>query len=872
MNSIWTHIAILAISWHCVLSSPVSAAEVLLRYDSRGNLIRINSDQSPTEVFSVLPGFGVPGDVVKISGQGFSSALGSNAVSFAAMDAQLTQASDSLLVVTVPAGASTGPITVTSPGGTAASPNHFIVLPSAVPGNMVSSATTMQVDGPDKDVNALSNRHAAVSFTLGEGVAASFHLLTLEAANANGAQYKIFGPDNLQVATGQVSNVARSIHLPVPAVAGTYTLYLTSTGWLRTRLKLESDPLLVVDGASTEVTTSFRGQSRRVQFHATVGQNLGYAVTDFVGQPSGSYIQYTTLYRPSGSQLNAWTNLPETGTYTVLLKMTAATAQTSMNLWLSSELTGALPLNASTTVSAPRPGQGARYTFDGSQGQQLSVATSNTSTAPSNQRVAIYFYKPDGSCLFSGCYYSATQAIQVNDLPVLPVTGTYTVLFDVNPYDNANASFSTDIVLSEYLAETLEVDGPPVTATTTLLGQRIRATFQGIAGQNLGFAITQLVSQPTANYVQYTTLYRPSGPQLNSWTNLPETGTYTVILKMTAATVQSSMDLWLSSETVGVLPLNATTTVPASRPGQGARYTFDGTQGQQLTVATSNTSTTPANQRVAIYYYKPDGSCLVSGCYFNATQAINVNDLPALPVSGTYTVFFDINPYDNANASFTTDLTVSEDVLETLIVDGPAVPAVTTLLGQKIRMSFAGTAGQNLGLGIRDFVGTPAGSYLQYRYLYKPDGGALGSWSNLPESGSYTVILKMTPGTTQSGLNAWLSSEATGTLALGAGTVVSARPGQAARYTFEGVVGQELRLTAEATTTDPSSQRLTVTILNPNGTCAIPGCSFTALSTGMTFADIPTLASAGTYTVLVDISVYDNADAAFSTTLTVAPR
>jgi hypothetical protein len=78
-------------------------------------------------VSSFSPASGVVGTSVTITGSGFSGATG---VSFAGTTAAFAVSSSTQITTTVPAGATTGPITVKAPGGSATSAGSFSVRPS----------------------------------------------------------------------------------------------------------------------------------------------------------------------------------------------------------------------------------------------------------------------------------------------------------------------------------------------------------------------------------------------------------------------------------------------------------------------------------------------------------------------------------------------------------------------------------------------------------------------------------------------------------------------------------------------------------------------------------------------------------------------
>jgi uncharacterized repeat protein (TIGR03803 family) len=81
---------------------------------------------SATPFVSLLPILGKVGATVEFLGQGLT---GTTKVSFNGVSAKFTVASNTYLTAVVPAGATTGPVTVTTPGGTLTSNKVFHVRP-----------------------------------------------------------------------------------------------------------------------------------------------------------------------------------------------------------------------------------------------------------------------------------------------------------------------------------------------------------------------------------------------------------------------------------------------------------------------------------------------------------------------------------------------------------------------------------------------------------------------------------------------------------------------------------------------------------------------------------------------------------------------
>jgi len=99
-------------------------------YDAVGNLLRIGRQgPSAVSVIDFSPGSGTVGSQVTIYGVGFSSMPGNNTVGFNGTPATVTAATPTQITTTVPAGATTGMITVTTSGGSGTSTMPFTVQP-----------------------------------------------------------------------------------------------------------------------------------------------------------------------------------------------------------------------------------------------------------------------------------------------------------------------------------------------------------------------------------------------------------------------------------------------------------------------------------------------------------------------------------------------------------------------------------------------------------------------------------------------------------------------------------------------------------------------------------------------------------------------
>jgi hypothetical protein len=118
--------------------------------------------------------------------------------------------------------------------------------------------------------------------------------------------------------------------------------------------------------------------------------------------------------------------------------------------------------------------------------------------------------------------------------------------------------------------------------------------------------------------------------------------------------------------------------------------------------------------------------------------------LVVLPVSGTYTILVDP---DNPNTGNMT-LTLSEDALYSIAVGGPSVTVNISRIGQRAKMTFTGSANQQVSLGMSGVtfgwswvtIFKPDGTTLMASIRVSPSGGNF-TLPALPVTGTYTILI-----------------------------------------------------------------------------------------------------------------------------------
>lgn len=164
-----------------VVVTPAGEAAVY-EYDPAGNITAIRRlDANAFELFSFAPSSGVPGDHVTIYGVGLSS--GVNSVSFNGVNAQIVESNSVKLVVTVPTGATTGPITVAGTRGTITTSKPFTVrginvFPASsrlLEGDELQFSAVVAANSGNQNVNWSVNGVAGGNTTVGTITAAGLY-------------------------------------------------------------------------------------------------------------------------------------------------------------------------------------------------------------------------------------------------------------------------------------------------------------------------------------------------------------------------------------------------------------------------------------------------------------------------------------------------------------------------------------------------------------------------------------------------------------------------------------------------------------------------------------------------------------------------
>jgi YD repeat-containing protein len=716
-----------------------SGATAVYTYDAVGNLLSIQRQNPGTvSILAFTPTTGAVGAPVTISGTGFSATPSQNALSFNGVAATVTASTPTQLTTTVPATATTGQLSVTSPNGSASSSQSFVVtsggpsITGFTPAAGVSG-TTVTITGTNFDAAVLNDR-TLVNASFAAVSAATTTSLTTTTPNSVGS-----GRLTVTTPLGTAISAADLIVPPFP--------YTPSDVSATARMPFLTPTTLTMSTANTVGLALFDGVPGQRVFVDVTNRTLTSAQLALIDPVVSTVASVQVgLY---GHWYIDTAVLPRAGTYTVLVDPSVTyTGNVTFKLYdVPADVTGTIAANGTaTTVTTTTPGQNARLSFTGTAGQRVALTRSNLAMTAATAQIRA----PDSSViatLFLDGYNSSTDAI------ALPATGAYAITIDPTEEYTGHVDLTLYDVPPD-VSGTIQAGGAPVTVTINAPYQNAQLTFSGTSGQRISLqqsnttipAVIVQVLKPDGTFLGET-YYNYMDAQ-----TLPTTGTYTIkIDPMYSYTGSTTLQLnAVPADVTGpIVAGGAGVPVTISTPGQNAALTFSGTSGQRVSLQATG-STIPLS---VVSIVKPDGTTLATDYFYSGTA---FRDVLTLPVTGTYTIRID--PSGSYTGSTTLTLySVPADSSGTIVIAGSPVTVTTTTPGQNGTLTFSGTASQSIYLQLS------AGTYGSNSYvsILKPDQSvlmaatAVGSSATLPTqvlpvTGTYTIKIDPTGAATGS--------------------------------------------------------------------------------------------------------------------------
>jgi large repetitive protein len=858
-------------------------------YDAAGNITSVTSSPAATlEVASLSSPQGPVGGTVTIYGSGFSTTPASNTVDFNGIAATVISATSTELVVTVPTGATNGPVTVKTGSTTVSGPGSYTITASTGAPTIASLLTPVAATGDTVTItgtgfqSVLADNQVQVNQTAATVVAATATSLTFVVPS--------FDADTQSSSTFSAMSAPITVSTPYGSVTSSTDLIISGA--------LIGAPVITTIGAApVTFATPSAGVAQLLAFNATAGQPIELIANNQTtpGTLVGTVIapNGTTAARlnftASGQSLQVAT--PVTGRYTVYFYPYGAQGG-SVSFSVIGALNATLTLNGSpTTETLSFPGQSAQLVFAGTQGQNIALSFTNVTLSAS---ATLALQAPDGAPLLSQTLTTAGLVVS----PTLPASGTYTVL--ITPAATASGAFTATLnsVATTTLALNHGAQSFTLTGTTPLTltfdasaGQIVTVTAAETAGASS--TLTPSILQPDGTLLATTyrglcptcgtSLYYNLGP-------LTQTGTYSLVAQQ-SSTATNTFAVTLATPAAASATVGTPASVTLAQMGQAASVTFQGAAGQYVSASLATTTALGSTGTLAVL--GPDGTTIASGITSNCSGGCDpqgVISAGPLPATGTYSVLFEQSPSEPPGSGSLT-ITVLPPVTGTINV-GASNPVVVAS-GQGFAETFSASAGQTLSVTLQstgagaptngtatvlDPNGAPIASTTFNGHNGYPTslGFAILNIGPLQIGGSYTVLFQQA--TSSAGLGAGTVEvtpelSASGSLTVGSATNVSLAAGQGFAETFAGTAGQYLSFAVGAQNASAPTAG-TVELLSPTGvvvsSIALSGnCSPTC--NGEADLDVGPLPVTGQYTL-----VFQQADSFYSTpgsgSVTITPE
>lgn len=367
---------------------------------------------------------------------------------------------------------------------------------------------------------------------------------------------KVLRPDTTQFySTSYCGGGTFFTDVLVLPVSGTYTIKINPGGYQTGTLTLtlfdvppDASGTISPGGSAVSLTTTAPGQNMSLTFVAAANQRVSLAVqpTGFscwdtnVLQPNGISSVYTRQDCGSGTFFSDILVLPVAGTYTIRVNPGGANVGT-INFTLYD-----VPPDASATIApgggtisltTTAPGQNMSMTFAGAANQRVSLLMTLTNSLVHGCS-PLTVMQPNGvtRVFFNDC---ANYASFLTDALVLPVTGTYTILFNPNGTSVGTGTFTLYDVPPDTAGAT-SIGQAAANYDVTVPGQAIQVSFAGSGGQTATVSIGRVSSTPYGACYNITTK-KPDGSTLrgdgtcnsgysSGSLTLATSGTYTVVV------------------------------------------------------------------------------------------------------------------------------------------------------------------------------------------------------------------------------------------------------------------------------------------------------------------------------------------------------
>src|SRR5262249_777805 len=463
--------------------SPTGEAAIY-SYDPAGNFTAITRRAAnELSIIDFEPKSGPIGTTVTLYGTGFDAAVSGNTVKFTGVTAVVSAATRNQLDVTVPAGATTGTISVTTSNGTGTSEDQYNVVTGNVffTGQVEYGETGLDIPVAPAGI---TSPVALITFDGSANGRVSYVLQTPDFLNHNdctGATYmtmKLISPSGATIRTDAVFGYTNQdlnkclvygyvAAFPLP-VSGRYTLQVTAANTFDRvmRLRLYDVPPditgnLAKDGIGRTVVIDTPGTNASLAFNALAGQRASllatldrlYLLRVFITikKPDGAALLTQAIASNTRKTFLEAVTLPADGQYTAVVDVEENGAR-PVTLYLYDvppDITGNITVGGPKVNLDLQPGQRANLSFNLATAQSISILLPDGNpildqdpTASPKTRLSII--DSFGTSVYSNDVIQFSGSIPPFDVPSSLPAGNYTLRVD--PLGSAYGKLSARLI------------------------------------------------------------------------------------------------------------------------------------------------------------------------------------------------------------------------------------------------------------------------------------------------------------------------------------------------------------------------------------------------------------------------------------------
>jgi YD repeat-containing protein len=495
--------------------------------------ITSGASETPT-ISSFTPLIATRETAVSVSGTNFETVAADNKVAIQGIRVPVTSSTATNLNVSVPLGATSGHLGVTTPAGRAESSGFLFMPPltGCTEADPAPPCAVADVDftsgiafGETKVVTiSVPNKIGLLAF---DGTAGQ--KISLKISNPSygmeGSKISINKPDGAALVAPLVINNSYEWFIDAQTLpsTGTYTIVVDPQGASLTgniTLKLNNvvdvTNTIIPGGAAVTAVTNTPGQNVRLTFNRSTEQQRislllnasmanGNGIAVSIYKPNGQALVSTTSMPASGGYIDVQ-SLPDPGQYTILINpFITNIGSMTVSLYDVVDVNGTItPDGTQTPFAITTPGQNAHFTFTRPSSQRISLRLINLSANMDFSLISIS--KPDGSPLVSPSALYNTYEWFI-DAKALADTGSYTIVLDPQEAQTGSGTMLLYEV-PDNAATTITPGNPATNLSTTVPGQKAEATFNGVVGQTFTFT---LGANSVHNDNILVTVYKPNG-------------------------------------------------------------------------------------------------------------------------------------------------------------------------------------------------------------------------------------------------------------------------------------------------------------------------------------------------------------------------